>query len=446
MKKQPSTFGDLLHRFWFRPVSAAGFGMMRIAWAVTTFILFAAQAPAVQRFYGPDGILPHAMIPDVLRQSHRFSLLDAASPQMAWILYLLLLATLACVALGIMTRVALLISVVLLYSFHEYGIITLDGGDTLLRLIGFLLVISPSDRTFTLANFFRRRRMIAAHGKDQPVSARTMPIWPYRLLLWQMICLYVSSSIGKLYGTTWLSGSAVAIALHHGHFQRWPTVMVDALSYLSPAIGYFTLFMQLGWILLIILPVLAWFGLRIPGRDAVKRGLMLCGVFIHVGIFLLMDVGTFSFAVLTAYLGLLLDDDFRAIRSVLNSKTKKPVVVLYDGRCGFCKAAIFVLSIMDWLHRLEFHNYHDAKVRGRYASTVPFSDLNEEMHAVLPAHRSLGEGGPSGKIVKGFFAFRAMASHIPVLWPLAPFLYIPGVGLIGEFVYRYIAFHRPRVA
>jgi predicted DCC family thiol-disulfide oxidoreductase YuxK len=145
-----------------------------------------------------------------------------------------------------------------------------------------------------------------------------------------------------------------------------------------------------------------------------------------------MDVGTFSLTVFAAYLGLLIDDDFRTMRTRLNARHPSPIVVLFDGRCGFCKRSIFVLSMLDWLHRLQFSSYHDPDHKKRYASHLSSETLNAEMHVRLS----------DGTFRKGFFAFRAMAWHLPALWIFAPFLYIPGVSVLGSVAYSWVAEHR----
>ncbi len=423
--------------FWFRPVSAAGFGMMRVAFGVIAFVTMLLEMPNVQRFYGPTGILSHDMIEKVLRTSWRFSLLDYAGTMGVWLLYAIFLVSLFCVIVGFGRKWMLLVAVVLLSSFHEYGTITLDGGDTLLRLLGFILLLSPCFRTFTIANLRTRLKLIRETGKDQPPSKRTMPIWPYRLLLWQMILIYVSSAIGKWHGSMWRDGSAVAAILHLTDFTRLSPKMADALSFMSPVVGYFTVFSQLAWGLLLILGLLSFFGiLTSEASNIFKRTLLLCGILLHGSIFMFMDIGTFSLTVFAAYLGLLLDDDFRAIRVRFNARMKAPLVVLFDGRCGFCKKSIFTLSMLDWLHRVEFANYHDPHNKKSYAPAVSMDALNKEMHVKLA----------DGTYKKGFFAFRALTWHLPVLFILAPFLYIPGVSYIGTRIYMWVAEHRPITA
>lgn len=422
-----------VYEFWFRPVSAAGFGMMRSAFGVIAFVTMLLEKENVQRFYGPEGILAREMTGNVLRSAWRFSLLDYVGVSGTWLLYAILLISLFCVAIGLGRKWMLGIAIVILYSFHEYGSITLDGGDTLLRLIGFILLVSPCYRTFTVANLRYRLKLIRDTGKDQPIAERTMPIWPYRLLLWQMILIYVASSVEKWSGSMWREGSAVAATLHLTDFTRLSPAMADSLSFMSPIVGYFTVFSQLAWGMLLLLGLLSFSGvLTSEAVNVFKRALLLCGLLLHGGIFILMDVGTFSLTVFVAYLGLLLDDDFRAIRERLNTRMPEPIIVLFDGRCGFCKKSVFTLSMLDWLHRIEFASYHDPDNKKRYAPTISLDALNAEMHVRLK----------DGSYKKGFFAFRALTWHLPALWLIAPLLYVPGVSAIGTKAYSWIATHR----
>ncbi len=436
MKKNPA-IALRAYAFWFRPISAAGFGMMRVAFGLITFLTMLLAIPNIQRFYGPAGILPRNMIGQIVRSQWRFSLLDHVGATGTWLLYAALLAALFCVITGIGRKWMLLIAVALLYSFHEYGTITLDGGDTLLRLLGFILLLSPCYRTFTIANLRQRLKLIRETGKDQPVSKRTMPIWPYRLLLWQMILIYVSSAVEKWSGDTWREGSAVAITLHHTDFTRLSPWTADQLTVFSPLVGYFTVFSQIAWVLLLILGFLSLLGIVTSHATSVfKRALLLCGLLLHGSIFVFMDVGTFSLTVFAAYLGLLLDDDFRAIRQRLNARMKGPIVMLYDGRCGLCKKSIFIFSLLDCLHRIQFANFHDPDLKQRFASKINLKELNSAMHVRVR----------DGSYRKGFCAFRVLAWNLPALWILVPFLYVPGVSMMGEVTYRFIAQHRSTIA
>ena len=47
-----------------------------------------------------------------------------------------------------------------------------------------------------------------------------------------------------------------------------------------------------------------------------------------------------------------------------------------------------------------------------------------------------------GRVYFGFSAYRVIAWRIPLFWPVAPLLYVPGVRPAGDAVYRRIAERR----
>ena len=50
---------------------------------------------------------------------------------------------------------------------------------------------------------------------------------------------------------------------------------------------------------------------------------------------------------------------------------------------------------------------------------------------------------PDGKrLYHGFGAFRWMAWRLPLCWPIAPLLYVPGVPWLGQRIYLWIARNR----
>ena len=109
------------------------------------------------------------------------------------------------------------------------------------------------------------------------------------------------------------------------------------------------------------------------------------------------------------------------------------IIVLYDGNCQLCQNSMKALKLIDWLHKLEPKDFRDEQIRERYAHGIQFSALDAEMHI------KVGQ-----RVEKGFYAFRFLCWHIPLLLPLAPFLYLPGVSFIGKRVYKRIAEDRMR--
>src|SRR4051812_38191589 len=99
-----------------------------------------------------------------------------------------------------------------------------------------------------------------------------------------------------------------------------------------------------------------------------------------------------------------------------NSTMTEKAQVLYDGHCAFCRKSVSMLGKLDWLKRLEYVDIRQSHSVLETLWVAP-ERLLEEMHVVAP----------KGGLYHGFAALRWMAWRLPLLWPIAPLLYIPGV-------------------
>jgi predicted DCC family thiol-disulfide oxidoreductase YuxK len=108
-------------------------------------------------------------------------------------------------------------------------------------------------------------------------------------------------------------------------------------------------------------------------------------------------------------------------------------VVLYDGQCPFCRRSVRSLKRLDWLKKFHFQDCNDAANLPKSAVPLDPDKLLEEMHLVTPDRE---------RVHAGFGAFRWMAWRIPVLFPFAWMLYVPGVPWLGNKMYRWVAKNR----
>jgi len=115
----------------------------------------------------------------------------------------------------------------------------------------------------------------------------------------------------------------------------------------------------------------------------------------------------------------------------------KPVhdTVLYDGRCRFCQRRVSNLRRLDLGGRLRFVSLHDDSV------AVDFPELSrerllEEMFVVDTA----------GNARAGATAVRYLSRRLPLLWPLAPLLHVPGSLPVWNWLYRLVARNRMRLS
>lgn len=423
---------DALDGFFFARRSAWPFGLMRIAWATVALAFFLRQWFDVDAYYGDGGFLPRDLVYLVTREDWIFSVLSyGGDPAYVWGWYIAMLAALACSALGIAPRTSTVASYLLMASFHERDAMTLGGGDTVLRNVGFILAIAPGIEALSLSRLRKQRASWKTARMLLPPA--TMPAWPYRLLLWQMIVLYGTSLWWKLLGDMWLDGTAVGAALHHSVFLRWPYAFVNYLMPFAAYLNHATVLWETMWLLLLV-PAPLW--RRIPGVGGlpIKRLTLAGGVLFHAGIGFWMDVGVFPYALAGAYLGLLDDGDRAWLKGLVERKLASPLTVLYDGSCRLCRRSAFGLGMLDAFSHLRLVDFRDPAAKKAVAPHLHESQLDLAMHVLLP----------DGSVRTGYDGFRAIAWHLPALWPAAPFLGLPGIRDAGRVIYARIARNRTK--
>src|SRR3954452_25373374 len=106
-------------------------------------------------------------------------------------------------------------------------------------------------------------------------------------------------------------------------------------------------------------------------------------------------------------------------------------IVLYDGECSMCTFQMKVLSWLDWRHTLALVPLSDPRAQ-EIAPELTREDLLEAIHCVTP----------QGRIYRGARAIRFAGLRLPLLVPVALFLWLPGVIQIAEIIYRWISKNR----
>lgn len=106
-------------------------------------------------------------------------------------------------------------------------------------------------------------------------------------------------------------------------------------------------------------------------------------------------------------------------------------VVIYDGRCRLCRTTSRMLTRLDGRCRLAFLPLDDPETADR------FPDLSREellKHVYLVSRR--------GRRFRGAEVIRYLARRLPLLWPLAPLLYLPGTMPLWQWLYHVVSKRR----
>mgnify|MGYP002637717484 CR=1 FL=1 len=106
-------------------------------------------------------------------------------------------------------------------------------------------------------------------------------------------------------------------------------------------------------------------------------------------------------------------------------------IVLYDDQCPLCTFQMKVLTWLDWLNTITLLPLSHPNA-SQVAPQVTREDLMEAIHCVTPEK----------KIHRGARCLRFVGMRMPLLVPMALFLWIPGVIFIAEKIYQWISRNR----
>ena len=106
-------------------------------------------------------------------------------------------------------------------------------------------------------------------------------------------------------------------------------------------------------------------------------------------------------------------------------------IILYDDGCPLCQFQMKVLSWLDWHNALAIVPLSDPHAK-EVAPSLTREDLMEAIHCITP----------EGRIYRGARAIRFVGMRLPLLVPVALFLWIPGIIFLAEIAYAWVSRNR----
>ena len=197
---------------------------------------------------------------------------------------------------GYRTRLATVVSWVLLTSLHNRSPLLLNGGDVLLRMLLFWGMFLPLGRAWSLDALRRARRWSAGNQQDVGAASPTVVSVATAALLIQICVMYAATGLYKLQADSWRDGHAMIRSLAYEPYSRPMADVVMTQPWLVRGLGVAVPWMEIVAPLLLLLP---WVGryARLP----VVAALAL----MHVGIEMCMTVGLFSYVSLIGLIAFL---------------------------------------------------------------------------------------------------------------------------------------------
>ncbi|ELY91203.1 HTTM domain-containing protein [Natrinema altunense] len=249
----------------------------RIALGTLVIVDLLLRSRHLTAFYTDDGVLPlEALFSDY---SSVYSL-HAISGE-AWVQAVLFVVA-GCFAfamvVGYRTRLATLVSWLLLLSLHTRNPMVLNGGDALFRMLLFWAIFLPLGERWAIdARRTNRDRTTVA-------SVGTMAV------LLQPLLMYASNAIHKYRGDSWMAGDAIAKTFRADQF----TILLG--NVIADQILLLRVFTYL-WVGLILLSPLL---VILMGRRRAMFASLFVGM--HLGMLVTIRVGIFPLVAVTALL------------------------------------------------------------------------------------------------------------------------------------------------
>ena len=264
-----------IYKFWFEKQPATALGLFRITFGLVMLLSLVSDWTDVSDFYSDSGFTPGDFVPAFYRDL-RFSLLDyIQDPIAVQFLYAGFIIVMLLFTAGYKTKYMKFLQFLLVLSFQERNFLILNSGDTLLRVMSFYLMISPCGKALSIDALLQKTK-------------EHISMWSVRLMQFQVAVVYFFAGIAKFGTEPWMDGTAVNFIVRNSLFNRFSMEWIVAIPLLVMLVTWASLAFEL------IFPFLIWF-------DRTRKILLVLGVFIHVSIFIFIDVGWFSLITLAAY-------------------------------------------------------------------------------------------------------------------------------------------------
>lgn len=302
------------------------------------------------------------------------------------------------------------------YALNDFQIGTLSWDILLVTL--FLMCLTNYHGDYFSIDVLRRPKALAYQKRR--------PFFLQRLLQLQIASTFFYTGLYKISAAgNWLKDNPIYYLMNYPIEGVTKTFLFKEWMAVHPGfcywIGIFIVTMELS------LPFFLF-------HPKTRRSAIYMGCLFHVMLILTLDVPAIFFFLFPFQLLLFIHPQSQV--DWINQKRAVNALsphfkVIYDGHCGFCRRSVEQLKVMDLFDKCTYIDFHSVSL------VQVHPDLTKEMAA-----SQMYVVTPDQKIYGGFFAFRQLAWLMPMMFPLLPFMYLPGAQWLGSRIYRLIAQNR----
>ena len=275
--------------FWFSPVPLLNLALFRIVLAGTLAAQYFSRQFDVDLFYTDQGILPKALSLKVLPESFRpFAIFSFWPDSWVHFVHAGFVFLLICLCLGVGGRLLSVTAAFLHLAFvhRNYGIAF--GADQVGGIFLLYLSLTNCSERLSVRSLWKKRSMAVSLTNPAASSDLLTSVF-YRMIQIQLCVIYAYSGMEKLKGQTWWDGTALWSIFANPQMVIGDFLWLRHFPFVIVFLSFTTLLFE------IYFPVLIWV-------KAVRRPLLLMGLFFHLGIGFLMALWSFSLVMLAPYL------------------------------------------------------------------------------------------------------------------------------------------------
>ncbi len=432
-KSQGPPWWRRLDRAWLQ-VDARALGLFRIFFGLLCFYDVLRRYRWIETFYANTGVLSNHFSLFRPYSAHNFSLLFTFSdPAEVKVFFVVTMGCLLVFTLGLFTKFFHVICMLCVISIHSRNVMLENGGDVVMNLWWLWTLWLPLGARYSVDALRQSLRSGTAERPPDlqtPLAGDRTPVRSLAMfaILCQLSVIYLFNTVHKG-GSSWIDGSAISWVLEQDrlgtHFGQWAKEVVPLWVFKGMTWG--TLVIEGLAPLLLLTPI--WV---IPARRIIIA-LLVC---LHVGIWVLTDVGLFSPVMLVSYFLLLSAADIELLGRVFRRLSGPPIRVWYDGGCGVCHLLARIGRRLDRLSNITWygtsndplpHTWTAARLAETRENTIIVDDRSER---VWTSHRAVAR------------IIRALPGGALVAW----IFYLPGLSHLAGWGYARFSTQRHRVS
>ena len=284
----------LWDRVWFTPADAVNSAVIRILTGLILLQVHLSTLPGLLDVIGPHAWLDREAIADMQRlsaESGGFSVwFHIGDPRIVWAVHGVFLVALACLTLGLFTRLASVLVWAGHLSHMNRGVVTIYGLDSILAMLTLYVMLAPSGAALSVDRWLKRRKIGDAFDSTETSISANIAL---RLLQFHLCGIYLFSGLSKLGGGTWWNGTAVYSALMTSEATLFDMGAIARHDWLwmpvSNGGSLATLLIELGF------PILVW-------NRRLRPLVLACVIAMQMAFGFLLGLGAFQAAIFTALL------------------------------------------------------------------------------------------------------------------------------------------------